>query len=419
MMTPTTRIETQCCIVGGGPAGVMLGVLLARAGVEVVVLEKHADFLRDFRGDTVHPSTMEVIHELGWLDAFLQRPHTKLRQVAIQFGDERVIISDFSHLRVRCPFIALMPQWEFLDFMTSRGRAYPTFALRLQSEVVDLFQDQYGVTGVIANTPQGPLEIRATLTVGADGRSSIVRERAGLEIETLSVPIDVLWMRLSRRPDDPHDLLSTVRDRDVLVTIDRGDYWQCAYVIPKGGLDALKQAGLDAFRQRLGRVVPILADRVQELRDWQDIKLLTVKIDRLRQWYKPGLLCIGDAAHAMSPMGGVGINLAIQDAVAAANRLAAPLRQRTLTLDDLRKVQRRRSWPTRVVQAAQVFGQDRVINQVLTHGVPASLPLPLRLWKRLPFLWRLPARGVGIGLRPEHIRTVPMFSDLSEPTPPR
>jgi 2-polyprenyl-6-methoxyphenol hydroxylase-like FAD-dependent oxidoreductase len=403
----TTRIERQCCIVGGGPAGVMLGVLLARAGVEVVVLEKHADFLRDFRGDTVHPSTMEVIYELGWLEEFLQRPHTKLRQVTIQFGNERVPIADFSHLRVQCPFIAMMPQWDFLDFMTTRGRAFPTFKLRMESEAVDLIQEQQRIAGVMVKTPEGMLEVRATLTIGADGRSSVVRERAGLQIDTLSVPIDVLWLRLSRREQDPLDLLSTVRDRDVLVTINRGDYWQCAFPIPKGRFDELQQAGLDAFRQRIARIVPLFADRVHELRDWQEIKLLTVKIDRLRTWYAPGLLCIGDAAHAMSPMGGVGINLAIQDAVATANRLAEPLRRGTLTLDDLRAVQKRRLWPTRVVQAAQAFGQDRVINEVLTRGVPASLPLPLRLWRRLPFLWRLPARAVGIGVRPEHVQLKP------------
>jgi 2-polyprenyl-6-methoxyphenol hydroxylase-like FAD-dependent oxidoreductase len=400
-----TSIQTHCCIAGGGPAGMMLGVLLARAGVEVLVLEKHADFLRDFRGDTVHPSTLEIIHELGWLDDFLQRPHTELRQLTGIIGSEHVTIADFSHLPVRCPFIALMPQWDFLDFLAGRGRAFPAFALRMQTEVVDLLRDGSRVTGVIARTPHETIEIRADLTVGADGRSSIVRERAGLVIDTVGVPIDVLWMRLPRRADDPHNALGNLRNGHVLVTINRGDYWQCAFVIPKGGYDDLQRAGLDAFRHTIAGIVPAFHDRVGELRDWDDIKLLTVRIDRLREWYRPGLLCIGDAAHAMSPIGGVGINLAIQDAVAAANQLAAPLRRRAMTLDDLRAVQRRRAWATKWVQRGQQFIQDRVLRRALARGTPTSLPLPVRLVRDHPFLRRIPARLVGIGLQPEHVRT--------------
>jgi 2-polyprenyl-6-methoxyphenol hydroxylase-like FAD-dependent oxidoreductase len=398
-------MQTQCCIAGGGPAGMMLGVLLARAGVEVVVLEKHGDFLRDFRGDTVHPSTLEVIYELGWLDAFLQRPHQELRELSGVIGHEQVTLADLTHLPVQCKFIALMPQWDFLDFLAAQGRAFPTFTLRMQTEAVDLLRDGPRVTGVVARTPEGTIEIRADLTVGADGRSSIVRDRAGLVIDVMGVPIDVLWMRLPRHADDPHDALGNLRNGHIFVTINRGDYWQCAFVIPKGGYDDVKRAGLDAFRQTIAEIVPVFRDRVNELRDWDDIKLLTVRIDRLRDWYLPGLLCIGDAAHAMSPVGGVGINLAIQDAVAAANQLAAPLRRRQLTLDDLRAVQRRRAWPTKWVQRGQQFIQDHILSRALAQGTPASLPLPVRLLRDHPVLRRIPARLVGLGLRPEHVRT--------------
>jgi 2-polyprenyl-6-methoxyphenol hydroxylase-like FAD-dependent oxidoreductase len=408
-MRMATTIQTQCCIVGGGPAGMMLGVLLARAGVEAVVLEKHADFLRDFRGDTVHPSTLEVMYELGWLDDFLQRPHQELRELSGIVGDERVTIADFTHLPVHCPFIALMPQWEFLDFVAGRGRTFPTFSLRMQTEVVDLLREGEGehgrVAGVVAKTQEGTIEIRADLTVGADGRSSIVRERAGLVVDAAGVPIDVLWMRLPRRPDDPHNALGNIRNGFVFVTINRGDYWQCAFVIQKGGYDDLKRAGLDAFRQAIVSIVPIFADRVGELRDWDDVKLLTVRIDRLREWYRPGLLCIGDAAHAMSPVGGVGINLAIQDAVAAANRLAGPLRRRETTVDDLRAVQDRRAWPTKWVQRGQQFIQDRFLSRALGQANPTAPPLPVRLMRDHAFLRRIPARLVGMGLRPEHVHT--------------
>jgi 2-polyprenyl-6-methoxyphenol hydroxylase-like FAD-dependent oxidoreductase len=383
----------------------MLGVLLARAGVEVIVLEKHADFLRDFRGDTVHPSTLEVMHELGWLESFLQRPHQEVRELGGQIGDERITLADFSHLPTRCRFIVLMPQWDFLDFLAGRGRQLAAFHLRMEAEVVDLIESEGRIAGVVATTPQGRLEIRADLTVAADGRHSIVRERAGLTIDEFGVPIDVLWLRVSRRPDDPAQILGYLRGGHVFVMLQRGDYWQCAFVIPKGGYDELRGAGLEAFRQTIAAIVPFLADRVSELADWDAIKLLTVKIDRLRQWSRPGLLCIGDAAHAMSPIGGVGINLAVQDAVAAANLLAGPLQRGTVTIDELAAVQHRRSLPTRATQRLQVLAQDHVISRTLRSGAPTSLPLVARLLRDHPVLRRLPARMIGLGFRPEHVHT--------------
>ena len=402
-------IETRCCIAGGGPAGMMLGVLLARAGVPVVVLEKHADFLRDFRGDTVHPSTLEVIHELGVLDAFLARPHSELREVRGMIGDERVTLADFSHLPVQAPFIAMVPQWEFLDFLAELGRNYETFQLLMRAEVFALIERDGRVAGVRAQTPQGPIDIHAGLVVGADGRASTVRSLGRLPIKEIGAPIDVLWMRLSKHPGDAATAaLGNVRNGHVFVMLDRGDYWQCAYVIRKGGYDELRRAGLDAFRAEIVSVVPFLSDRVGEIRSWDDVKLLTVKIDRLRQWHRPGLLCIGDAAHAMSPVGGVGINLAIQDAVAAANILAEPLRRGAPSAADLQAVQRRRELPARVTQRAQVFIQERVLFRTLKSGAPAKLPLVARLLNTFPVLRRIPARLVGLGVRPEHVRTAPV-----------
>ena len=406
-------VETRCCVAGGGPAGMMLGVLLARAGVDVHVLEKHPDFLRDFRGDTVHPSTLELMHELGWLESFLRRPHQELREIGGYVGDERVLVADFSHLPTRCRFVAFMPQWEFLDFLVECGRRYPTFHLEMEAEVVDLVVEEDRVAGVMAKTPRGPLEIRTRLTIGADGRHSVVRERAGLRVDELGVPIDVLWMRLSRRADDPGHTFGYLRAGHVLVMLDRGDYWQCAFVIPKGGYDELRRQGLPSLRDTIATMVPFLRDRVGELAYWDAVKLLTVKIDRLREWQRPGLLCIGDAAHAMSPIGGVGINLAVQDAVAAANRLCEPLQRGSVTIDDLRSVQRRREFPTRATQRMQVLIQDRVIGRVLGGGAFQKLPLVARLLRDHPLLRRIPARMIGVGFRPEHVRTPDAFPDGS------
>jgi 2-polyprenyl-6-methoxyphenol hydroxylase-like FAD-dependent oxidoreductase len=390
----------------------MAALLLARAGVDVLVLEKHGDFLRDFRGDTVHPSTLELIHELGVLDAFLARPHQELTSVGAEIGGDRVTIGDFSHLPTTCRFIALMPQWEFLDFLVGQARRYPTFRLMMNAEVVDVIADDTRVTGVRVRTDGGERTIRSELTIGADGRRSIVREKAGLSIETLGAPIDVLWMRLPRRPSDREQTLGYVHPPHVLVMLDRGDYWQCALVIRKGAYESLQRDGLEAFRARVAAIVPFVADRVGELRSWDDVKLLTVMVDRLKAWSRPGLLCIGDAAHAMSPIGGVGINLAIQDAVAAANLLHRPLLSGDLSPRDLQRVQRRRLWPTRLTQRAQVLIQNRVLSRALESRGPVSLPLALRLLRDHPILRRIPARLVGLGVRPEHIATPDAFATL-------
>jgi 2-polyprenyl-6-methoxyphenol hydroxylase-like FAD-dependent oxidoreductase len=397
-------LAVRCCIVGGGPAGMMLGLLLARAGVEVIVLEKHADFFRDFRGDTIHPSTLEVVHELGLLEDFLTRPHQELRILRGWVGDEMIPVADFSHLPTRCKFVALMPQWDFLDFLVQHAKAYPNFRLRMEAEVTDLVEQGGYVAGVRAQTPAGTLEVRADLIVGADGRHSTVREKARLQTIDLGAPMDVLWLRLSQRPGDPKESMGRFDPGHVFVMIDRGDYWQCAFVIPKGGFDEVKRRGLDAFRAEVARLAPFLHDRVGEIADWDHVKLLTVAVNRVREWYRPGLLCIGDAAHAMSPIGGIGINLAVQDAVAAGNILGEPLRRGPVAVDRLRAVQRRREWPTRITQRAQVFIQNRVIGRVLTTQAKAfPLPLPLRLLRAWPFLRRIPARLVGMGVRPEHV----------------
>jgi 2-polyprenyl-6-methoxyphenol hydroxylase-like FAD-dependent oxidoreductase len=397
--------RVTCCIAGGGPAGIMLGFLLARAGVSVLVLEKHGDFLRDFRGDTVHPSTLQVMYELGLLDAFLKRPHQEIRELHGIVGDTDIRFADFTHLPTRCGFVALMPQWDFLNFLAEAGGHLPDFGLRMVSEVTDLVEEAGRIVGVRGHGPDGAFEVRADLVVGADGRHSVVRERAGLSIINRGAPIDVLWMRLSKHPGDPGQTAGRFNFGRLLVMLDRGDYWQCAYVIRKGGFDAIRERGLGNFRNEILRLAPFLHDRVGELREWDDIKLLTVAVDRLERWWRPGLLCIGDCAHAMSPIGGVGINLAIQDAVAAANILAAPLRDGTLTEAHLEAVQRRRTLPTRLTQGVQVLIQQRILDPVIGSEKPMKAPWPLRMFNHLPWLARIPARLVGMGFRPEHVRS--------------
>jgi 2-polyprenyl-6-methoxyphenol hydroxylase-like FAD-dependent oxidoreductase len=398
-------ITTSCAIAGGGPAGMMLGFLLARAGIDVVVLEKHADFLRDFRGDTIHPSTLEIMYELGILDDFLKRPHQEVRTLAGQIGDERVALADFSHLPTHCRFIALMPQWDFLDFLAEQARAYPSFHLMMRARVTDLVMEHGRVLGLHAETPEGPLEIRADLVVGADGRHSDVRMRAGLKVEDFGAPMDVIWFRLSKHAADGQQLLGRIQAGVVFVTLDRGDYWQCAYVIPKGGFEQLRSRGLAAFRAAIAGLNPEFADRLQEIASWDDLKLLTVTVDRLKRWSRPGLLCIGDAAHAMSPVGGVGINLAIQDAVAATNLLWQPLSQGRVPAAQLASVQARREWPTKMMQAVQLFIQKRVISNVLSLTERPKPPFAVTLFNRFPFLRRFPARLIGLGFRPEHVRS--------------
>jgi 2-polyprenyl-6-methoxyphenol hydroxylase-like FAD-dependent oxidoreductase len=383
----------------------MLGLLLARAGVEVVVLEKHADFLRDFRGDTVHPSTLEVMHELEILEEFLKLPHQEVRQLGGQIGDDFLQLADFSHLPTKCKFIALVPQWDFLDFIADHARRYSAFKVMMQAEAVDLLAAEGHVAGVKAKTPAGEMEVHADLTIGADGRGSIVREKAGLEIQKFGAPMDVLWFRLSREPQDGEQTLGRIKQGKMMVMLNRGDYWQCGYLIRKGEFEHIKQRGVEEFRADILTVAPFLRNRVNELSDWEPIKLLTVRIDRLRKWFRPGLLCIGDAAHAMSPVGGVGINLAIQDAVAAANILAERLARNTVSIADLQRVQLRREFPTRMTQALQIFLQDNLINRVLGHDWPKSLPWPMRLFNRWPFLRRIPARLVGVGFRAERVRS--------------
>ena len=399
-------LGTCCCIVGGGPAGMVLGFLLARAGIEVLVLEKHADFLRDFRGDTIHPSTLELMYELGVLDDFLKRPHQELLKIGALIEDFEVSIADFSHLPTHCKFVALMPQWDFLNFIVERGKSYPQFHLRMEAEATGLIVENGRVVGVIANTPQGLIEVRAELIVGADGRHSIVREKAELEVLDLGAPIDVLWMRLARQADDPVQTLGRFRAGKILVTLDRGDYWQCAYVIPKGGFEGIQKRGLQAFREDIETVAPFLRGRTADWKDWNYIKLLSVAVDRLRVWSRPGLLCIGDSAHAMSPIGGVGINLAIQDAVAASNILSQPLLDKARVDDRLGEVQKRRDFPTRMTQGFQVFAHKRFIRPALSSKTRLQrLPFPLRLLQRFPVLRRIPARMLGLGFRPEHVRT--------------
>ena len=398
-------VATSCCIVGGGPAGMMLGLLLARAGVDVVVLEKHADFLRDFRGDTIHPSTLELIHELGLLEQFLKLPHQEVTSLAARFGKAYYRLADFSHLPTKCKFIALMPQWDFLDFIAGQGRRYPGFQLKMRAEATDPIVEGGRIAGVRTMTPEGAVEIRATLVIGCDGRHSIVRQKAGLVADDFGAPMDVLWFRLSRRPDDSMQTMGVFDSGRIFVMLNRGDYWQCAYVIPKGSMDEVRRRGIEEFRAQVARTEPAMSDRVAEIADWSQVHLLTVSVNRLRSWHRPGLLCIGDAAHAMSPVGGVGINLAVQDAVAAANILADPLYERRDVTPLLPKVQQRREFPTRATQRLQIAMQNTVIQGALKGGADFTPPLPLRLIDRFALLRRIPARLLGLGFRPEHVQT--------------
>jgi 2-polyprenyl-6-methoxyphenol hydroxylase-like FAD-dependent oxidoreductase len=400
-----STLMTQCCIAGGGPAGMMLGFLLARAGVDVLVLEKHADFFRDFRGDTVHPSTLELVYELGLIDKFLELPHQKVETLTGQVGAEHLKMVDFRHLPTHCKFIVLMPQWDFLNFVAQHARRYKTFELRMETEATELIEEGRRIVGLRAKTRDGTLTIRADLVVGCDGRHSTVREKAGFESDDYGAPMDVLWFRMSRQQSDTTDTFGHIEAGKLMVMLDRGDYWQCAYVIPKGGIERVKSEGLEAFRKRVVEMSPFLADRVSELESWDDVKLLSVTVDRLRKWWRPGLICIGDSAHAMSPIGGVGINMAVQDAVAAANRLASPLRSGEVTDNDLQAIQERRVPPVRFTQWLQLTIQKRIISRVLESRQRPKPPLFFELFSIFPVLRRIPARLIGVGIRPEHVRT--------------
>ncbi len=398
------HIHTDCAIAGAGPGGLMLGLLLARAGVDVTILEKHGDFLRDFRGDTIHPSTLEVMHELGLLEGLLKLPHTQAPRLHAEIGGQDVTLADFSRLPTRCRFIAFMPQWDFLDYVTQEAEKLPNFRLVMQAGVTDLIEEHGRIAGLRADTPNGMIEVTAALVVGADGRNSLVREKAGLEVENFGVPSEVLWMKLSHAPDDPLYTMGHGGPRQGFVMVDRGEYWQCGYVVRKGSFVDLKAKGIEAFRATLAEVSPLPPERMQEIRSWKDVHLLSVRIDRLKRWWRPGLLCIGDAAHAMSPIGGFGVNLAIQDAVAAANILAAPLKDGTLKDRHLAAVEARRSFPTRATQKLQLMMRrgrgKRDADKTKREGPPSFI----RGIARWPILAYLAGRLVGLGFRPEHVR---------------
>lgn len=397
-----TDHRTHCIIAGGGPAGIVLGYLLARAGIDTYVLEKHKDFFRDFRGDTIHPSTMEVLGELGLLDEFLRLPHNKTREMVGHINNKPFTIADFSHLKVREPYIAFIPQWDFLNFLAEKARSYDTFHLLMEAEATDLITKDGQVVGVCATHKKKQIEIHADLVVGADGRHSTIGNAAGMKPQDLGAPIDVFWFRLPQEGDGDESL-AYIGDNHMMVLLDRDDYWQCGYLIKKGAGEYIKNQGLPAFRTSVAALAPFLSHAVDTLKNWDQVKLLSIRVDRLSQWYKPGLLMIGDAAHAMSPVGGVGINLAIQDAIAAANILIPAYKNGSPSEVDLARIQARRMDPTVKTQWLQLQLHKRLLKPILEGEGITKIPFALKLLQWIPLLRRFPAQFVGIGFGPEHI----------------
>ena len=406
-MSPTgNQLSTTCCIIGGGPAGIMLGFLLARQGIAVTVLEKYKDFFRDFRGDTIHPSTLELLYELGLLEKFLALPHSQVNGLTAIIGGSRFKISDLSHLPTHAKFIALMPQWDFLNFLSTEAARFPSFTLRMGWEATGLIQTNDGATtGVLANTPDGPVEIHASLTVGCDGRHAISRVAGHLPLIDEGVPIDILWLRIARQPSDPENALGYFNYGRFIILINRNDYFQVGYLIPKGAFPQIQQEGIPAFQQSIERIVPFLAGRTAEIDSWDKVKLLTIQVNRLQDWCSPGLLCIGDAAHAMSPVGGIGINIALQDAVAAANILTESILTSGATVHDLQRVQHYRESAVRNTQRVQVFAH-RILSRALQSTGPVTPPLALRIITKIPAFQYLAGRFIGMGLQPQHLRKI-------------
>jgi 2-polyprenyl-6-methoxyphenol hydroxylase-like FAD-dependent oxidoreductase len=396
-------IKTTCCIAGGGPAGILLGYLLARAGIEVTVFEMWPDFFRDFRGDTIHPSTMDILAELGLLDEFLKLPHSEMTRMTMHVGGRTITMANLEHVKARCKFIAFIPQWDFLKFLSAKAKEFPSFHLMMETKATDLIKENGRVVGIRAEDKQGKFEIRADLVVGADGRHSTIREKGGFAVEELGVPIDVLWFRIGRSDADDKQSLGYLESGRALVMLDRHDYWQCGLIIPKGGFDAIKAAGLEAFRASTAKLAHLPASVTAEIDSWDKVKLLSVTVDHVKRWAAEGVTVIGDAAHAMSPIGGVGINYAIQDAVAAANILVPAFRNNEVSLATLDKIQARRERPARRMQNLQVYIQDRVFSPLLHEKNRTKGPWFFNLFAWFPILQRIPGNIIGMGFQPEHI----------------